>query len=255
MNEELRRAAAAYLLSLADDEMILAHRNSEWAGHAPILEEDIAFANLALDEMGHAGLWYRLHAELEGEDVEVHPDRLVFGRPADAFRNAPLVELPKGDWAFSMLRQFLFDAAERAWLEGLARSRHAPLAASARKIQTEERYHDQHTRAWVLRLGLGTDESHARMQRALDSLWPFSLELLEARPGEALVTAANLAPEAGDVLALWREDVGQHLARAGLEPPEAPSPTGFGRDRHTPHLAELLEEMQSVARLEPEGTW
>jgi ring-1,2-phenylacetyl-CoA epoxidase subunit PaaC len=255
MNDDLRAALAEYLLTFADDEMVLGHRDSEWTGHAPILEEDIAFANLALDEMGHASLWYRLHAELLGEDPESLPDRLVFHRPASGFLNAPLVELPRGDWAFSMLRQFLFDAAERAWLEGLARSRHAPLAAVARKIQTEERYHDRHTRAWVLRLGLGTQESRARMQRALDALWPYAVELFEARPGEALAASSDVAPESADVRALWLADVVQQLDKATLEPPSETSPTGYGRDRHTPHLAELVAEMQSVAQLEPEGSW
>jgi ring-1,2-phenylacetyl-CoA epoxidase subunit PaaC len=255
MNDPLRRAAAAYFLSLADDEMILAHRDSEWTGHAPILEEDIAFANLALDEMGHAILWYRVHAELAGEDPEAYPDSLVFRRPAQEFSNAPLVELPKGDWAFSILRQFLFDAAEQVWLEALKGHSHPPAAAAARKIQTEERYHDRHTRAWVLRLGLGSGESHARMQRALDTLWPFATELFEARPGEATLSAERRAPDSRTLLGLWEAIAGEHLTRAGLDLPSDARPTGFTRGRHTPHLDELLTEMQSVSNLEPEGVW
>lgn len=255
MNDPLRRAAADYFLSLADDEMILAHRDSEWTGHAPILEEDIAFANLALDEMGHAIIWYRLHAESAGEDPEAYPDRLVFGRLPEAFRNAPLVELPKGDWAFSMLRQFLFDAAEQVWLEALKGSDYPTAATAARKIQTEERYHDRHTRAWVLRLGLGSEESHARMQRALDALWPFATELFEARPGEAALSAERLAPDSSTLRRQWETMTGEHLTRAGLVLPVNTRPTGFTRSQHTPHLDEMLAELQSVSKLEPEGVW
>jgi ring-1,2-phenylacetyl-CoA epoxidase subunit PaaC len=157
---------AAYLLALADDELILGHRDSEWTGHAPILEEDIAFANIAQDEIGHASLWYGLVQRLGGAE----PDRLVFFRPPSEYRNAPLVELPKGDWAFSMLRQYLFDAAEAQRLPLLAASAHRPLAEAAAKIRTEEIYHLRHTQAWIERLAQGTAESHGRTQAALDLL-------------------------------------------------------------------------------------
>src|SRR5215471_16608308 len=141
-------ALPTYLLALADDELLLGHRDSEWTGHAPILEEDIAFANLAQDEIGHAALWYGLLRNLDGSD----PDRLIFFREPGAFRNAQLVELPKGDWAFSMLRQYLFDAAESVRLPLLAVSTHRPLAEAAAKIRPEELYHLRHTQAWIQRL-------------------------------------------------------------------------------------------------------
>ncbi|HET7009648.1 MAG TPA: 1,2-phenylacetyl-CoA epoxidase subunit PaaC [Anaerolineales bacterium] len=255
MNDAQRQAAVEYLLSLGDDELVLAHRDSEWTGHAPILEEDIAFANIALDEMGHAVIWYRLHADLAGKDPETYPDHLVFQRTAEGFRNAPIVELPNGDWAFSMLRQFLFDAAEQVWLEGLGRSAHAPIAAAARKIMTEERYHLRHTRAWTLRLGLGTEESHARMQRALDALWPFACDLWTARPGEHELVTAGICPDGGSIWRTWEAEVVSQLEKADLARPKAVQPTGFDRTHHTPHLTESLAEMQSVARLEPEGVW
>ena len=256
MNEEMRRAAAAYVLSLGDDEMILSHRDSEWTGHAPILEEDIAFANIALDEMGHALLWYRLHAELVGEDPEVHPDRLVYHRKPADFRNTPLVEWPKGDWARSILRQFLFDSAEIVRLAELSRSSHAPLSAVARKILTEERYHDRHTRAWVRRLGLGTDESRRRMQQALEELWPLVPDLMAPRPGEEPLVAAGICPPAEVVRKSWEADGIPTLQAAGLRVPPETVPPGFDRFHHTPHLEELLAELQSVARLEPsEAVW
>lgn len=255
MNDDLRAAAASYALSLGDDEMILSHRDSEWTGHAPILEEDIAFANIALDEMGHALLWYHAHAALAGEDPEVYPDRLVFQRSASDFRNTPLVELPNGDWAHSMLRQFLFDAAELVWLAELTHSAHAPIAAVARKIVNEERYHDRHTRAWIRRLGLGTDESQRRMQQALEDLWPFLPDLTAPRPGEGEVAAAGMCPPSSAVRQRWEADVFPYLEEAGLHLPSAVQPSGFDRGRHTLHLEALVAEMQSVARLEPEGAW
>jgi len=256
VNDEMRRAAAAYVLSLGDDEMILSHRDSEWTGHAPILEEDIAFANIALDEMGHALLWYRLHAELLGEDPDVHPDRLVYQRKPADFRNTPLVEGPKGDWARSILRQFLFDSAELVRLAELSQSAYAPLAAVARKILTEERYHDRHTRAWVRRLGLGTDESRRRMQRAIEELWPFVPDFMAPRPEESPLVAAGICPPADDVQKSWEADVIPTLQAAGLRFPTESVPAKFDRLHHTPDLDELLAELQSVARLESsEAVW
>jgi ring-1,2-phenylacetyl-CoA epoxidase subunit PaaC len=244
-------ALVAHLLAMADDELILGHRDSEWTGHAPILEEDIAFANLAQDELGHAIAWYGLVQSILGD----LPDRLVFFREPADYRNVQLVELPNGDWAFSMLRQFLFDAAEAARLPLLAESAHAPLAAVAAKIRTEELYHDRHTRAWVTRLALGTDESHRRMQAALDKAWPFALQLFTPLPDESELNAAALIPKADVVHTAWLQDVGPYLQSIGLVLPESAAMRPR-RDQHTEHLAALLEDMQSVARLEtPETPW
>ena len=148
-----------YILSLADDELILGHRDSEWCGHAPILEEDIAFANLALDEIGHANLWYGLLAGILEQDPLTYPDQLVYFRRPNDYRNIQMVELPNGDWAFSMLRQYLLDAAELVRLNALAQSQFIPLAEVAAKILKEELYHHRHSSAWVRRLGLGTATS------------------------------------------------------------------------------------------------
>jgi ring-1,2-phenylacetyl-CoA epoxidase subunit PaaC len=242
-------ALAAQLLAMADDELLLGHRNSEWTGHAPILEEDIAFANLAQDELGHAIAWYGLVELLLG----TVPDNLVFFRNPTEFRNVQLVELPNGDWAFSMLRQFLFDAAEAARLPLLAQSGHTPLAAAAAKIRTEELYHYRHTRAWVRRLALGTEESHRRMQAALEAAWPFALQLFNPLPEEAGLTGAGLIPAAADVSGAWHSDVLPFLNEIELDVPAVPTTDVLLRNQHTEHLEALLDDMQSVARLEVAG--
>lgn len=243
-------ALAGCLLALADDELILAHRNSEWTGHAPILEEDIAFANIALDEMGHAHLWYQRVHDLTGQA----PDDLVFFREAPAFRCAQFAELPKGDWALTMLRQYLFDAAETVRLPALAGSSWPPLAETAAKIRTEEIYHYRHTAAWVRRLGLGTDESHRRMQTALDTLWPFALQLFVPLPGESDLSAGGFVPPCSAIQAGWEALVVPHLTGSGLSVPATRQPAATDRMVHTDCLPALLSEMQSVARLESPGT-
>jgi ring-1,2-phenylacetyl-CoA epoxidase subunit PaaC len=245
-------ALSAYLLALADDELILGHRDSEWTGHAPILEEDIAFANLAQDEIGHAILWYGLLGDLEGGD----PDHLVFFREPADYRNTQLVELPRGDWAFSMLRQYLFDLAEAQRLPLLSASSYLPLAQAAAKIHTEELYHLRHTQAWIERLAQGTEESRRRVQAALDLLWPFALQLFEPLPDEAELAAQQAVPPPGAVRHNWLQAVVPFLGAVGLAVPKAMEAAVTNRATHTPHLADLLADMQIVARLEgPAVRW
>lgn len=239
------------LLALADDELILAHRNSEWTGHGPILEEDIAFTNIALDEMGHAATWLRLRQELTGEDT----DTAVFFRDASAYRNVQLVELPPSDWAFSMLRQYLFDVYEMLHLAQLAASSYRPLAEAAVKIRTEEIYHLRHTGHWVTRLGLGTPESNNRMQQALDTLWPYARQLFVSQPEDDILVAAGTAFTPESLHEKWWQLVTHHLTQAGLRLPAANTPPTTDRTQHTEHLASLLAEMQSVARQYPEAVW
>jgi ring-1,2-phenylacetyl-CoA epoxidase subunit PaaC len=255
MSDDLRSHLGDWLLGLADDELVLAHRNSEWTGHAPIVEEDIAFTNLALDELGHANLWYGLHASLVNQDSESYPDHLVFFREAPFFRNVQMVELPKGDWAFSVLRQYLFDAAEAVWLPRLSESAFAPLAEAAGKVAREEQYHLQHTQAWVMRLGLGTEESHRRMQAALEALWPYALQLFQSAPEEAQLAEAGWAPQRGELEAAWKSEVGRCLAEAELTIPELARPKVSSRLDHTESLVALLSEMQRVARAYPGVSW
>ncbi len=255
MKADLKDALASWLLALADDELILGHRDSEWCGHAPILEEDIAFANIALDELGHATIWYKLLAEVVGEDSNVYPDRLVYRREPADFRNTQFVELPKGDWALTIVRQYLFDAAENVRLEQLTQSQYQPLAAAAAKIRKEEVYHLRHTRAWVRRLGLGTDESHRRMQAALDHLWPYALRLFEPIPGESLLVEARYVPAAKSLRAAWESQVIPYLADSGLAVPEDARAAAAHRDQHTDHLTALLDELREVVRQHPDAKW
>jgi ring-1,2-phenylacetyl-CoA epoxidase subunit PaaC len=255
VNTGTARALAAHLLGLADDELILAHRDSEWTGHAPILEEDIAFSNLALDELGHAGLWYAAHAVLLGEDPQTRPDELAFLREPADFRNVQMVELPNGDWAFSMLRQYLFDAAEMVRLEAQVNSQHGPIAETAAKIAQEERYHLRHTAAWVRRLGLGTEESNQRMQAALEALFPYAMQLFQPQDGQADLIGQGYIPSGQATLAGWEGQVRHHLEDSGLRMPEAAVSPATSRAEHTEHLADLLSEMQVVARSDQEAAW
>lgn len=252
MDPAVVKSLAERLLAMADDEFILAHRNSEWAGHGPILEEDIAFANIALDEMGHAAIWYGLRGELTGDDT----DRLVFFRNPGEYRNAQMVELPKGDWGFSMLRQYLFDAAESVTLRHLAASSYRPLSEAAAKIATEEIYHLRHTGLWLRRLGLGTAESHARTQSALDTLWPYARQLFTLLPSDAMLVSDGIIPDADLLYREWKTLAQQFLAECDLFFPEDSLPRrDISRAEHTEHLMALLSEMQSVARLDPTAEW
>jgi ring-1,2-phenylacetyl-CoA epoxidase subunit PaaC len=254
MDEPTRRALSDYLLALADDELVLGHRDSEWCGHSPILEEDIAFANLALDEIGHAGLWYGLLAELKEKEPVSYTDRLIFFRSPAEYRCAQMVEHPKGDWAFSMLRQFLFDALEKVRLDRLAKSAYPPLGEAAAKVRREEIYHLRHTRAWVLRLSLGTAYSQSRMQTALEALWPDTLQLFSLAPDEAQLVEAGIAPGAGELQTAWEAELLPFLSECELSIPKEPR-REVPRSQHTPDLEGLLQALQQVARLEPEATW
>lgn len=252
LNPVVAAALAERLLAMADDELILAHRNSEWTGHSPILEEDIAFSNIALDEMGHAAIWYGLREQLTNED----PDRLVFFRDAGDYRNVQMVELPKGDWAFSMLRQYLFDAAERVSLAHLTAGSYRPLAEAAAKIQTEEIYHLRHTGLWLRRLGLGTEESHGRMQAALDVLWPYARQLFVRLPGDEVLFDNGIFPDMALLQREWEDAVRPYLTECELTIPEVALPRrDIPRTEHTESLMALLAEMQAVARTDPMAKW
>ena len=251
MNKKLKQALATRITALADDELILAHRDAEWTGHAPVLEEDIALANIAQDELGHASVFYGLLADLTGDD----PDQLAFFRDAPDFFNVQLVELPKGDWAFTMLRQYLFDAYEYLLLPILAESGYEPLADVTAKIRQEEIYHLRHSHVWVERLGLGTAESNRRMQEALNTLWPYQAQLFSSLPEDALLGEAGYWPDLEVVQAQWLEMVQTHLESCDLTIPTKEPLVLDVRGLHTNHLTELLSDMQQVARWEPQGVW
>jgi ring-1,2-phenylacetyl-CoA epoxidase subunit PaaC len=249
-----KKALTAYLIALADDELVLGHRDSEWTGHAPILEEDIALANIALDEIGHAKLWYELAAELLGVDVSRYPDQQVYFRPAADFRCLQLVELPKGDWAFTMLRQYLFDSFEALRLEGLAASGFRPLAEVSARIRNEELYHLRHSQVWVPRLARGTQESQRRMQAALDELWPYAQAFSAPLPGEDTLPG-RIVPSAQELFEGWANEVSGFLTQAGLVAGKADVPPNVDRAVHSEYLDDLIAELQEVARLDPEAQW
>ena len=234
-----------YCLRLADDRIVLGSRLSEWCGHAPILEEDIALANIALDLIGQANLFYGLVGD---------PDQLAYLRDAIDYHNALMVELPKGDFAFTILRQFLFSAAALPQLEALSRSTNADLAGIAAKAAKESRYHVRHAADWVLKLGDGTEESHRRAQNALDALWRYTGELFLTDSVDDALIADGVAPRLD--VAKWRETVTDVIGRATLTVPEDGYMQRGGRHgRHTEALGHLLGEMQILQRSHPGAKW
>ncbi len=243
-----------YLLRLADDRLVLGHRLSEWCGHGPILEEDIALTNIALDLIGQATALLGLAGEVEGKGRDA--DALAYFRDAIDFRNVQLVELPRGDFGFTITRQFLFDVYAFHVLDALQRSTHAPLAGVASKTLKEVRYHVRHSAEWVRKLGDGTEESHDRAQRALDELWRFTGELFEADDLDGEMHDRGVGPELRTLRSPWQDTVASVLTEATLRvPDDPPAMTGGRRGRHTEHLGHMLAEMQIVARSHPGAEW
>ena len=243
-----------YLLRLGDDRLILGHRLSEWCGHGPILEEDIALANIALDLVGQANLLLGLAGREEGKGRD--QDALAYFREAIEYRNALICELPKGDFAFTIVRQFLVAVQSVLLFEKLQQSAHKDLAGIAAKAFKETRYHARHCADWVLKLGDGTEESHVRAQRALDDLWRFTGELFDVDDVERRLIDAGVAVDASALLGPWREQVSRVIAEATLRMPDESFMQRGGRvGRHTEHLGHLLAEMQIVARSHPGAQW
>ena len=248
-----RPALAEYLLRLGDDRLVLGHRLSEWCGHGPILEEDIALANVALDLIGQAANFLRLAGTAEGKGRD--EDALAYFRDAVDYRNVKLVELPNGDYGHTIVRQFLFDAWSALLLERLQLSSHAELAGIAAKAYKEARYHVRHSGEWVLRLGDGTDESHRRVQAALDELWPYTGELFTTDDIDRQMADLGV-PLPSELQPAWRDVVGDVLHRATLTQPAGGYMQAGGRHgRHTEHLGHALDEMQILARSHPGAKW
>ena len=243
-----------YLVRLGDDRLVLGHRLSEWCGHAPILEEDIALANIALDLVGEATLLLTVAARVENSGRDA--DALAYLRDAIDYRNVLLVELPKGDFAVTITRQFFFSVFAVLQAEGLQRSANADLAGIAAKMLKEARYHVRHSGEWVLKLGGGTEESHRRLQAAVDDLWRYTGELLLTDDVEQRLMEAKLAVDPSELESRWREQVMDILGRAGITVPDVKWMQRGGRlGRHTEHLGHMLAEMQVLQRQHPGASW
>ena len=250
-----REALFNFLLRLGDDRLILGHRLSEWCGHGPVLEEDIALTNIALDEIGQASAFLHLAGEVEGEHRT--EDDLAYLREATHFKNVQLVEQPNGDFAATMTRQFFFDAYNCPLLDLLQNSSHHVLSGIAAKGLKEATYHLRHSTEWILRLGDGTEESHRRCQDAVNELWRFTGELTSFDEVEQRLIDEGIIPALAGVNKKWNETVRSVLGTATLSLPgsETFMVSGSRDGKHSEHLGHLLGEMQILARSFPEAKW
>lgn len=244
-----------YLLRLGDNALILSQRLGEWCGKGPALEEDMALTNTALDLLGQARLWLSLAAEQAGNGAD--EDTLAFLRDDRAFRNVLLVEQPNGSYADTLARQFLFDAWSSLALRNLLGSSDAAIAAIAEKAVKEVSYHLRRTSDLVVRLGDGTERSHALLQAAIDKVWPYSHELFMADAIDAEMTAAGIGFDPGSLREDWLAYVREVLAEATLKVPAAGGwmPKGGKQGLHSEHLSKLLAEMQVLQRSHPGARW
>ncbi len=241
-------------LRMGDSTLILGHRVSEWCGHAPVLEEDIALANVALDLVGQCQMWLALAAEVEGQGRTA--DDLAYLRDASAFRNHLLCERPNGDFGQTLMRQFLFDAWHHGMLGALRSSSDDRVAAIAAKAEREVAYHVERSADLVIRLGDGTDESHRRMQKALDALWPYVGEMFTGDAVDAALEAGGIAPAPQSLRPGFEELLGEVLVESTLTRPEtAFAHQGGKAGRHTEHLGHLLARMQFLQRAYPGASW
>lgn len=249
-----------YTLHLADNSLVLGHRNSEWTGHGPVLEQDIALSNIALDLIGQARYFYQYAARLSNEGVggsgraEVTEDTLAYLRDAWDYRNCLLVEQDNGDWAKTILRSFFFSAWQFYFYQRLQESRDEDLAAIAGKSSKEVTYHLRWSSEWVIRLGDGTEESRRRMRVALDQLWKFTGELFV--PADYEKELNGIAVDVSALRPQWEERVRVVFEQAGLKNPVAGwEQTGGKQGRHTEHLGCLLADMQFLQRAYPGCEW
>jgi ring-1,2-phenylacetyl-CoA epoxidase subunit PaaC len=243
-----------YVVALADDALVLGHRLSQWSGHAPMLEEDIALSNLALDLIGQARLFYAYAGEVEGKGRD--EDQLAYLRDEHAYTNLLLVEQPNGDFAATMVRQLLYAAFLHPYYQALVSSCDPRLAEIAAKAVKEMAYHVRHSAEWVIRLGDGTEESHARAAAALDELWMFTGELFEMQEGERALVADGVAVDRSAIRPKWEATIRTVLAEATLQRPTDRWMQAGGRaGRHGEHLGPMLAEMQVLHRAHLGVTW
>jgi ring-1,2-phenylacetyl-CoA epoxidase subunit PaaC len=243
-----------YVLRLADTCLVLAQRLGEWTGHAPILEEDIALANMALDLLGQSRALLTHAGRLDGRGHD--EDQLAFLRDERDFLNPTLVELPRGDFAFTVLRNLAVSTFLKLIWERLADSKDEELAAIAGKALKEARYHQQHAADWVVRLGDGTEESARRMRAALELLWPYTRELFTDDAVDEAAAASGLGPKCSALREPWQAEMTEVLSEAQLAlPADTPFVSEGKRGRHSEHMGYLLAEMQYLQRAYPGGVW
>jgi ring-1,2-phenylacetyl-CoA epoxidase subunit PaaC len=243
-----------YTLRLADNALILGHRLSEWCGHGPMLEEDLALANMALDLIGQSRSLYAYAGQVEGQGRD--EDQLAYLRDVTDWRNLLLCERPKGDFAFTILRQFLYAAYAHPFFERLSGSKDETLAAIAAKAVKEMAYHLRHSAEWVIRLGDGTPESAARLAAALAELWPFTGEMFEVDETERALIEAGIAVDLASVRSVWETTVDRVFGEALLtRPRDGWMQTGGRRGEHSEHLGHLLADLQFMQRAYPGATW
>lgn len=243
-----------YVRRLGDNALVLGQRLSEWCGHSPFLEEDIAMANTALDLIGRARMLYTHAAALEGRGRD--EDALAYGRDERDFGNFLMCELPKGDYAFTLVRQYLLDVYHHRLFTALTTSRDETLAAIAAKAVKEAAYHLRRSGDWVVRLGDGTDESRDRCQAALDELWGYTDELFAGDAVDAAMAEAGIGVAPASLAAGWRAEVEALFDRAQLALPRDDWQASGGRaGLHTEHMGRLLAELQFVPRAYPGARW
>jgi ring-1,2-phenylacetyl-CoA epoxidase subunit PaaC len=258
----MKTSLIVYTLHLADNALILGHRNSEWTGHGPILEQDIAISNIALDLIGQARNFYQHAAQLIGKE-EVTEDSLAYLRDGWDYKNCLLVEQPNGDWAQTILKQFFFSAYQYYFYQQLLHSSDAQLAAIAEKSLKEVTYHLRWSAEWVIRLGDGTEESNTRIKNALDGLWKFTGELTIPSEYEITLLKENISVDLPGIKKSWENKVNEVFEEATLKfPPEKTEKgelvwmqTGGKTGSHTEHLGYILAEMQFLQRAYPGSEW
>jgi ring-1,2-phenylacetyl-CoA epoxidase subunit PaaC len=243
-----------YALRRADDALILGHRLSEWCGHAPMLEEDMALANIGLDLLGQARELYSYAAEVEGKGND--EDTFAYLRDVRQYRNLLLLEQPNGDFAHTMVRQFFYSGFADLYWRAMMNSSDATLAAIAAKSEKESAYHIRHSSEWMVRLGDGTEESHRRAQSAIDDLWAYTGEMFEVDDSERALIEAGVAVDPATLHSQWLKMVSGVVDEATLSLPKSDWMQQGGRNgRHSEHLGHLLSELQSMQRTFPGAAW
>lgn len=250
-----QQALFEYCLRLGDNALVLGHRLSEWCGHGPILEEDIALSNMSLDLIGQARGFLAYSAKSEGQGRS--DDELAFKRDARQFRNCMLVEQPNGDFAMTMVRSFLYSAFAYLHFKSLTKIKDNTLSGLAEKSLKEVTYHLRHCSDWIIRLGDGTDESHQRTQHALDELWSYTDELFEMDEVDETLIKQNLAVDLKSFRIEWDDMINKILQEATLTRPSGSRFKSKGgiKGIHTEHLGFLLAEMQFLPRAYPGTKW